>query len=137
MNHYDIFVKELKKWALQWARSTTAISGPQQAEIDAVHLVGDGMALVPVVEVTRNPEQAALQFAQHRSVSGLQLYDREAQWALCPLSKYVAFLHLIDIGATIRDSLQGGGNGDQLRQDAARIVEVSCRSRKLTGPQPC
>lgn len=123
MNTYDTFVQELKKRALEWAKGTVAVTGTAQAENDAVHMVGYGMALVPVDDANRAPEEAALSFARDKASKGTQLFDESAQWALCPLSQHDAFLRLVDVGAAARDELQHQGHGDRIRQDAAAIVE--------------
>lgn len=123
MNTYDTFVQELKKLALVKARALTAHVGPKQAENDAVHLAAHGMALVPVDKANQAPEEAALDFARYETASGLLDYNESAQWALCPLSPYDAFLRLVDVGATARDELQNQSTGDKIRQDAASLVE--------------
>lgn len=122
MSTYLVFVEQLRHRAMQWAMAAAPVSGFEQAENDAVHIVGDGMALVPLEEVMREPGQAASRFAQHRASTGMPLYDQDAQWRLCPLSKREAFLQLVDAGATVRDKLRHSGHREQILQDAAAIA---------------
>lgn len=123
MNTYDTFVQELKKRALIKAKLLAAPFGPKQAENEAVHLAGHGMALVSVDEANQDPEGAALRFDRDKLSKGLVEYNETTQWALCPLSPYEAFLRLVDVGATVRDELQHQGTGDKIRQDAKSRIQ--------------
>lgn len=124
MTNYDIFVNELKRLAVLVAAQRAPVRGVQQAENDAVHLVGDGMALVTVEEAVAEPVQAAERFAAWWQGMTMPMYDREKQWSLCPISKYHSFLRLVDVGATVRSELEGRPY-DRISADAARIVEAT------------